>query len=308
MQMYSLLLFLSVLFGTAQRISSLTTLRLATWNLLAPQYARETKYPWCDPQHLAWEYRQDQIVSQILKLGADVVCLQEVQVEAWPNLLEALAEANYEGHLQDVTAGHSVASAILVRKGLPLSVLRLESRSRIFLAVLDSETSTGLSKPIYLCSVHLEAGEEDNNTQQRFHQLKSIFKRLTHHSRIDLIHLSEANVVLAGDFNMLSSDPMYSDITAGCLHDPEARKTKPPFTTLPLIDAFAQIQDPLSSENTLGMTFAKGYVLDYIWLTPGIAIGGALPIHSSAWLHEPQKWPSEDHPSDHLPIGVQISL
>ena len=113
--------------------------RLASWNLLAQVYCKADKYPWCEEEHLQWQFRKKLIVPTILDMNADVICLQEVQVDLWPDLFQELEET-YDGILQDMAGGHNVASAVLVRKSCPLQIDRIESRSRALLAILEDPT------------------------------------------------------------------------------------------------------------------------------------------------------------------------
>jgi mRNA deadenylase 3'-5' endonuclease subunit Ccr4 len=274
--------------------------KLATWNLLAPQYAGTGKYPWCEPDYLDWQYRESLIIPQLLQLDADVICLQEVQVDVWPGLMSKL-EYVYDGVLQNMTNDHRIANAILIRKEFPFQIERVESRSRILLVVLRKESS--FPKHMYVASVHLEAGVTSDNDMQRYHQIKSIFKRLSHHCQLDGISLQDAPIVLAGDFNMLRSNMIYQCLSDGQLIHPDNVKNKPPIPTTKLRDVFLMDTRP-----SVQMTYAKGYVLDYIWASNCIGVGKPLELSPSATQAIPQTWPSQDHPSDHLPIGMELII
>jgi mRNA deadenylase 3'-5' endonuclease subunit Ccr4 len=306
-------------------------IRLASWNLLAPEYAQPRKYPWCHADHLDWEYRKALIVPQLMDMDADIICLQEVQVDLWPDFLSNLQHLGYDGVVQDVKGGHNVASALLIRKSCPLQLERTESRSRVLLTVLrDSEND---NKLLYLCSVHLEAGESHDNNLQRYHQLKSLFKRLTYHCRLDKTSLDDASIIFAGDFNMLRTNPLHTFLSQGLLYNPQQMKTKPPTSIIQLKDAYLDFstaddegssslqpkkskrhystkevedEEPQQQQQQLGMTYAKGYVLDYFWTSRKVDVQDTLLLHPRASTTEPQKWPSETHPSDHLPIGVDL--
>lgn len=295
--------------------------RLASWNLLAPEYVKASKYPWCRLEHLDWGFRKSLIVPQLLKMDADIICLQEVQVDLWPDLLESLQPA-YDGILQNMT-NHNVASALLVRRASPLEIIRAESRSRVLLTVLqDTSRREGNSK-LYLGNVHLEAGETHANSLQRYYQLKSLFKRLANHCQLDKNTLDAASIILAGDFNMLRTSPLHTFLNHGLLQNPKHAKNKPPDTTVQLHDAFlgdstnaesrpSKIQYQRTEEEesdeyrSLAMTYRTGYVLDYVWTSRHVDIDQTLLFHPSACTKEAQRWPSSEHPSDHLPIGVDL--
>jgi endonuclease/exonuclease/phosphatase family metal-dependent hydrolase len=67
-------------------------------------------------------------------------------------------------------------------------------------------------------------------------------------------------------------------------------------------------------DQLLGMTFAGGCVLDYIWVSDRFYHKNSQPqiepciVDAKANLRESYSWPSRDHPSDHLPIGAYFSL
>jgi mRNA deadenylase 3'-5' endonuclease subunit Ccr4 len=273
-------------------------IRLASWNLLAPVYSVPCKYPWCAPEFLEWDYRKSLIVPQLLQFDADILCLQEVQVDTWPDLLDSLP--GYTGILQDVKGGHPVASAVLVRP--KFQVRRVESRSRVLIVVLeDCEQDEPSSSPLlYLCNVHLEAGMSHDDNLIRYHQLKSLFKRLTNQCRLDQQALQEASIIMAGDFNMLNTNPLHTCLTQGLLQDPQNIEYTFPCTTTKLQDAY------MWSKHRLGKTYSKGGVLDYIWTSDHVNIQDTLILHPSAKTTDSQQLPSKEHPSDHLPIGVDL--
>jgi CCR4-NOT transcription complex subunit 6 len=286
--------------------------------LLAPVYSIPRKYPWCAPEFLEWEYRKSLIVPQLLQFDADILCLQEVQVDTWPDLLDSLPE--YTGILQEMKGDHPVACAVLVRR-LKFHVRRVESRSRALLVVLDylgekeddeeqQQLLSSSSPPLYLCNVHLEAGISHDNNLIRFHQLKSLFKRLANQCRQDQQQtLQEASIVMAGDFNMLNTNPLHTFLTLGFLENPQ-HTYAPPCTTTKLQDAYMMWSNngtsTTSNHHRLGKTYSKGGVLDYIWTSDHVTIRDTLILHASAETTESQQFPSKEHPSDHLPIGVDL--
>ena len=102
---------------------------MVTWNLLAPGFATPAKYPWVSADALAWPQRQDRIVRRLAEMDADAVCLQEVELAAWPALSDAVGALGYESVLQQTKGDHPYANAVLLRRGV-LQLERCESRSR----------------------------------------------------------------------------------------------------------------------------------------------------------------------------------
>lgn len=251
--------------------------RVLSWNLLAPIYAPPSKYPWADPRHLEWPSRCSQIAQVLRRECADVVCLQEVQPgPCWEELYCGTGlDALYDCVIQNVTRGHPVASAVLVRRDGPLSRIRaVESRSRALIVVLeadkrategDARLENNEKRFVAVANVHLEAGMEAEQDETRFCQLQSLLNRIDRH-RQALVKASAEDqgampastvadtstkenataarspaVVIMGDWNMLPSSPMYQLLSTGRLGGPAdlSRRVRLPLPLLPLRDAFA---------------------------------------------------------------------
>lgn len=321
------IIFLAILLAIGIDSSTCLSLRVASWNLLAQCYVKPYKYPHCDPTHLQWEHRKSLMVQRILAVQADIFCLQEMQIDLWPDFYQSLCQqdAGYKGIIQNVTKGHNVGNAILIRKSCGWQVERCESRSRALIGVLVNSEKHRL----YVCNVHLEAGEKEFDNLQRYHQLKSLFKRLTGQIQMDDLKetdsIDEAPIVMMGDFNMLRTNPLHTFLTQGLLQSPEQLKNLPAFRTIQLADAYLEcpgaqehfMVDDMDSElqeisnedendNLLQRTYANGFVLDYIWFTRSIKVQNTLLLHPMTKNRFPQKWPSNDYPSDHLPIAADF--
>ncbi|CAJ1936471.1 unnamed protein product [Cylindrotheca closterium] len=341
----SLLLVLIIISLNVQSSSSLN-LRVASWNLLAQCYVKPSKYPYCDPQHMAWEHRKSLMVQRILHVEADIFCLQEVQVDLWPDLYDTICQHNdgYKGVIQNVTKGHNVGNAILIKKSCGLDFQRCESRSRALIGVLANHKDDRL---LYVCNVHLEAGEHQDDNLQRFYQLKSLFKRLVGQiqldepkiKRHDKIFLDEVPIIMMGDFNMLRTNPLHTFLTQGLLQSPEQLNNLPAFRTIPLADAYLECpnvqehfmaSDVLDGEEEsssssgiledakeadeqrsnnhqmLQRTYATGFVLDYILFSHSMQVQKTLLLHPMNKNRLRQEWPSADYPSDHLPVAADF--
>ncbi|KAL3937583.1 MAG: hypothetical protein SGBAC_007341 [Bacillariaceae sp.] len=326
-------LFLVLIVSLHIQSSSSLGLRVASWNLLAQCYVRASKYPHCDPNHLEWGHRKSLMVQRIIDVEADIFCLQEVQVDLWPDLYDSICQENdgYSGIIQNVTKGHNVGNAMLIKKSCGFHVQRCESRSRALIGVLTNDNNDRL----YVCNVHLEAGEKQDDNLQRFYQLKSLFKRLTGQIQLDFQKkrkdqddLGEVPIVMMGDFNMLRTNPLHTFLTQGRLQSPEQLKNLPAFRTIQLMDAYLEcpsaqenfmasdmdgesidLEDAISDERDIKMlqrTYATGFVLDYIWFSQSMRVQKTLLLHPMTKNRVPQKWPSIDYPSDHLPVAAEF--
>ncbi|KAL7472882.1 hypothetical protein ACHAXS_013264 [Conticribra weissflogii] len=72
--------------------------RIVTYNILAEIYATQQQYPHCDLWSLSWDFRFQNIIREIVDVGPDIVCLQEVQADHYEShLYNAMHEAGFEG-------------------------------------------------------------------------------------------------------------------------------------------------------------------------------------------------------------------
>jgi len=72
--------------------------RAATYNCLAEIYATQQQYPYCDLWALSWDFRFQNLLREIIDVGPDVVCLQEIQADHYEtHVYSAMSDAGYEG-------------------------------------------------------------------------------------------------------------------------------------------------------------------------------------------------------------------
>jgi mRNA deadenylase 3'-5' endonuclease subunit Ccr4 len=245
-------------------------------------------------------------------MNADVVCLQEVQIDLFPDLMSRLS-ATFDSILQNVTATHNVGTAILVRKDSCLQIKRAESRSRALITVLQDKKN---DKLLYISTVHLDADTASDRQTREFHQrqrenqLKSLLKRLNNHCLIDNNSIETVPIIIAGDFNMLRDNPINVALAKGELspqlpirfYDAYLKAEQHDHQSLPL---YQQNQNDLSF-NQLVKTFGGGAVLDYIFVSQHIQIVDTLLCHPGSSYRGIERLPSKDHPSDHFPVGIDF--
>lgn len=290
--------------------------RLITWNLLAPLYAPPNKYPRIEPSYLDWSYRKSKIVETIFESEADLVCLQEVQIDLWEDFQACILPSpdSFVTVIQNVTRQHPVCCVVMAKSDR-WKIVSSESRSRALIVVLEDVTSSYV-KRLYLVNVHLEAGYDKEAT--RLNQAKSLLKRLHHH--VDDNDRNPA-IIIAGDFNTWTRASILFSVLTGSL-DKDCGSSRTTLTgqfpshlpnqlkwasLLPLINVHEKERPTL--------TYAGGSVLDYVWVSPrSINIVEALswvptsPYQSDRELYSPESWPSKDCPSDHVPVGVSFTF
>lgn len=233
------------------------------WNLLAPSY---------DRSGLDWQgIRLPQLKFWLRRFVAcDVMCFQEVDLgESLTVISEFLAAHGYTAVVQE-RKGFPVVTATFFKASL-FRLLWSHHRSRALVIGL------ALADGCELCvaNVHLEAGGDDRNENQRRAQLTSVLKRL------------RGNGIVCGDFN--------SDLEHGSqLHSN-------------LVDT-GLVRAP-----TRGITLAQASggsnTLDHIWATENLK--ACCVLGSSAQeleIIQSTGIPNESHPSDHLPIAAMFRL
>ncbi len=69
-----------------------------TYNILCHTYASQTHYGYTPSQALSWDYRKELILQEIRELNADIVCLQEVDMDNFNEYFRVqLAYNDYKG-------------------------------------------------------------------------------------------------------------------------------------------------------------------------------------------------------------------
>lgn len=274
--------------------------RLLTWNVLGPAYATRrdnAKYPF----YLDWSYRSRLISQILLKADADIVCLQEVPVSDnshLEQLLQPLRQVYETIVVQNVTTGHPVGCATLLRKGL-FRLIEVESRSRavwVHVGALvaaanngklqkeETQGSVGAKElPLTIANLHLIAGRDNEYT--RFRQLRSLLQRCR---RCD----GTAPLILAGDCNMFPNyNPAHTWLSTGFWNTTVAQDFVPSDKQKEWVARHADRLTPdlrwidctttgsggggstrtngttTAPHHGLSRTFARGGILDSIWVS-----------------------------------------
>jgi len=204
----------------------------------------------------------------------------------------------------------------LIRNSSGLIFRRVESRSRALIATLYNRES---DKNLYVCSVHLDADKSTDPKKREYHQkqrhsqLTSLLKRINYACKLENQIIHEAPIVIAGDFNMSRDNPLHLSLAEGSL------STSPSAHVL-LYDAYMEAERkgrcsvPVyhcessfnKSDLHLVKTYKGGAILDYIWTSEKVKVIDTLLYHPRSLTLGTEKWPCDNHPSDHLPIGIDF--
>ena len=70
---------------------------IASYNVLADSYVKPQWYPNVDPEVLRWDRRKFALAERVERLDTDIICLQEVEADAFALLEQSLGAKGYEG-------------------------------------------------------------------------------------------------------------------------------------------------------------------------------------------------------------------
>ncbi len=93
--------------------------RIASYNVLADSYVKSQWYPKVDPENLRWDKRKFALAERVAGLDADIVCLQEVEADAYALLAQRLGAQGYDGIYSKKGCSKPDGCAIFFRPGGP---------------------------------------------------------------------------------------------------------------------------------------------------------------------------------------------
>lgn len=286
---------------------------LLTYNILSHHHVRcegfeHTMFHHASEEVLSWEGgRKDRVVDTVLAANADIVCLQEMGLEAATKGGEALLpawaarpfqEAGYECILQDDrkrSDSQETANALLFKSDRFELVGDTDHRSRSMIVWLRQRGKPSL--PLFaVCNVHLEGHPEKH--KERRSQLDSTLKSVEKHLKKP--GSEPAHVIVAGDFNSSIVNVPLSDLLGSG-------------TPFGLSEAFPESAGPqLGGWTESGGGAGKASAVDHVLLSDALQITALRPVldvtEEIDEVAEVQATglPSAKHASDHLPLALVI--
>lgn len=245
-----------------------------TWNVLAPSYVRASYYPRSDVRHLDPKWRAPAVVARARALDCDLMCFQEVEVSTFDALRMALAEMEYVG-LHALKQDKPDGCAVFFRVGLFQLV---ESRRIVYRDgsghVAQLVTFEHDGRRIAIVNTHLKWDPHDTPAALKFgfRQASEIVVAL------QTQRAQHAAQIVCGDLNVTPD----SDVVA----------------TLRSAD-FQSAHADVFSCNSNG----SAKLIDYVF-SRGLR---AEPI-APRLIDDETPLPSEEEPSDHLPLAVRFTF
>jgi len=252
------------------------SLRLASYNVLADAYVRPERYPRTPNLVLAWQTRKDALPARMLGLDADVLCLQEVEADAFAFWDARLGEQGYRGVYAQKRAGKPDGCAMFFRPAVPAyatdrPVYYTDGSGHLALIV----TFAWAGGLLHVANTHLKWDPDSRPTAQHagWRQMDELIS-----TQIAPSNDGSAWVV-CGDFNAPPESPVVALLRAQGL-----------------IDAYHSRPQDTCNPN------GRAKRIDFIFHTANLT---SQPVAIPA-IDDHTPLPSETEPSDHLPITVRF--
>ncbi|NPD23017.1 endonuclease/exonuclease/phosphatase family protein [Corallococcus exiguus] len=254
-------------------------LRIASYNILADAYIKPEWFPHTPADLLRPRSRHALLARRIVGLDADIVCLQEVEPDSFAALQDALKPHGYLGVMAQKQQDRPDGCAVFHRLGQSLGHRAHYFRDRLedgrisghLALVVDFDVS---GERLRVACTHLRWDRPDRPVEQ--HQgMQEATELIDELIRKD----PQALWIVCGDFNARPGEPLVQAFEAAGLRD-----------------AYAGRHQPTCNANGIPKS------IDFLFHSSALrAQPDALPA-----LEEHTPMPSEQEPSDHLPISARL--
>jgi mRNA deadenylase 3'-5' endonuclease subunit Ccr4 len=251
---------------------------VASYNVLADSYVKPEWYPNVDPEVLRWDRRKFAMAERIARLGADIVCLQEVEASAYALLERRLIAKGYSGVY--ARKGHDKPDGCAMffrQESLRFAGVdafyyhdgRLGAPNSGHLALIGGfECEWGV---IRIAATHLKWGQDNRPPEEHigYRQIRELIDERFKPDRTAYAW------IVCGDLNAESGDPVIKE-----------------FAGSGFVDAYAGREQATCNPN------GRAKRIDYIFHTSGLTAEPARLME----IDNLTPLPSADEPSDHLAI------
>ncbi|CDY27147.1 BnaA08g07850D [Brassica napus] len=319
--------------------------RLVSYNILAQVYVKSSFFPHSPPACLKWKARSHAILSVLKKLQADFFCLQEVDEydSFYRKNMESLGYSGI--YIQRTGQRKRDGCAIFYKPSCAELVTKERIEYNDLLDEQKIETSNEakgdekeakdsqkdsrdlndpqvrlkrdcvgimaafrINKPFHhmviVANTHLYWDPELADV--KLAQAKYLLSRLAQFKTLISDEFEcTPSLLLAGDFNSIPGDMVYSYLVSG--YKKPAETIAEEVAPIPMCSVYEVTRgEPKFTNCTPGFT----NTLDYIFFSPSDFIK---PV-SILQLPEPESpdvvgfLPNDHHPSDHLPIGAEFEI
>lgn len=314
---------------------------LICYNILCDKYATPQMFGFVPSWFLAWEYRKQLILHEILAYDADVICLQEVEMGQFEQFFrpQLRMRGGYEGIFSPKSRSKTMSDwdknfVDGCATFWKTARFRLEERDLIdFTQVALSRPSLKKHKDIYnrvmsRDNVALVSLLEDKESEQfflisnchihwdpSFRDVKLI-QTIMMVEELEKMQVNrESNLIICGDFNSLPGSGVYSFLENGFIdadnedfmsHNYEPYTSEGAKHSLMVKNSMSSLPDPLIYTN-----FTPSFlgIIDYIWYRPGsLSVSGNLGPVTPEYSRQLVGIPSQHLPSDHVSLVVEFKI
>jgi mRNA deadenylase 3'-5' endonuclease subunit Ccr4 len=257
---------------------------LISFNVLADSYIKEEWFPKANKALLKSKARDKLTVELLTRLRADVLCLQEVELDLAHCIADSFAGDNYKTFYGAKKQGKPDGCTTLINadkfeficqqawyfEDAPTGAQKDSGHLALIVRLLFD------SQPITIVNTHLKWGPADTAIEQTwgYRQLKNLLSN-QQQGQVD------EPWILCGDFNLRPKSEALSLLT---------------------VDGFEDVYSGVENGETCFSAHAKKRI-DYIFHNKALnALNRPLPI-----MADGAALPSQELPSDHRPIGAQFS-
>jgi mRNA deadenylase 3'-5' endonuclease subunit Ccr4 len=251
---------------------------IASYNVLADSYVKPEWYSNVDPEVLRWDRRKFALADRVARLDADIICLQEVEPDAYALIAQSLGAKGYEGIYSKKGRDKPDGCAMFFRQGW----LRFASAATIYyrdglrgapdsghLALIISfECEWGV---IRVGATHLKWEQEDKPPEEHigYRQIRELIDERFKPDRAAYAW------IVCGDLNAKSDSPVIRELVGSGF-----------------VDAYAGREQATCNPNR------RAKRIDYIFHTSGLIAEPAKLME----IDDLTPLPSAEEPSDHLAI------
>ncbi|XP_015258851.1 PREDICTED: protein angel homolog 2-like isoform X2 [Cyprinodon variegatus] len=202
-----------------------------SYNILSQELLQDNAYLYrhCDPTVLPWQYRLPNLLAEIQKYNADILCLQEVQEDHYENQIKpALHALGYQCEYKKRTGKKPDGCAVIFKtsrfsllSSTPVEFYRpgdaLLDRDNVGMVVLlqPNAAAAQSDQSSFVCVANTHLLYNPRRGDIKLAQLAILLAEIGRLSRLP--DGSRNPVVLCGDFNSAPWSPLYRFLTTGCL-------------------------------------------------------------------------------------------
>ena len=232
------------------------TFTLLTYNTLCQHYATTKLYKYTPSWALDWNFRRNSLKEEIVRLGTDVICLQEVETrtfhEFWVPVMEAIG---YKGYFFSKTRSKTMSELeskkvdgcatfyrmskfqLVQKQHLEYNTVcmgsdrykktkdlfnRFMNKDHIALITYLQHVETGEKIVIVNTHLHWDPAFNDVKALQvgiLLEELQVIIKKFLHTNSMD--DVKNSSLIICGDFNSTKKSAVYQLISTGSVSNHE---------------------------------------------------------------------------------------